>query len=68
MAITIGTMQRELTYNGVKLHDPGAEFSVEEIQEMHSAQYPGLLNAIVESEEVGDLVRYKFVKSVSVKG
>ena len=69
MAIAIQQLVRTFTFNGVELPDPGPEFSVEEVRDMYSAQYPDISTAVIQGPEMkGDVAEYKFVRNVGTKG
>ena len=48
MAITINTVKREFSYNGMTLADPGTQFTPDQVRDMYTAQYPELTTAAVE--------------------
>jgi PRTRC genetic system protein C len=69
MAIEIKVLKRTFTFNGVTLTDPGAEFTPEEVRDVHSAQFPDISTAIIEGPvHSNDSVEYKFVRNVGTKG
>ncbi|WP_059414430.1 PRTRC system protein C [Cupriavidus basilensis] len=69
MAIEVKKLTREFVYNGVKLPDPGADFSPDQVRDMYTAQYPELNTAAVEGVVVeGDVGRYEFVRAAGAKG
>jgi PRTRC genetic system protein C len=69
MAITVSTVVREFTYNGMTLPDPGVTFSPEEVRDLYSAQYPELTTAAIDGPEVkGEVLTYKFVRAAGAKG
>lgn len=69
MTITVTPLKRDFYFNGVKLTDPGPEFTVEEVRDAMAGMYPDLSTAIVEGPEiVDDTATYKFVRNVGTKG
>jgi PRTRC genetic system protein C len=69
MAITVKAVQREFTYNGVTLADPGPTFSPDEVRDLYTAQYPELTTATVDGPEIdGEIARYKVVRAAGAKG
>lgn len=62
-------LQREFAYNGIKLPDPGAQLSPEQVREIHAIAYPELTTAAIEGPEVlaGKAV-YRFVRAIGAKG
>ena len=38
MAITINTVKREFSYNGMTLADPGTQFTPDQVRDMYTAQ------------------------------
>jgi len=69
MEINATPLKREFEFNGVKLNDPGPEFTVEEVRDAMAAMYPDLTTATIEGPEIKDDVAcYKFVRNVGTKG
>jgi PRTRC genetic system protein C len=69
MSITVQTLTRAFTFNGVSLLDPGPEFTPEEVKDVYAAQYPDISTAVIEGPEMkGDVAEYKFVRNVGTKG
>lgn len=69
MAITVKSAQREFSYNGVTLPDPGPTFSADQVRDLYTAQYPELTTATVDGPEIaGEVARYKFVRAAGAKG
>jgi len=69
MAITVKAAQREFTYNGVTLTDPGPTFGPDQVRDLYTAQYPELTTATVDGPEInGGVARYKFVRAAGAKG
>ena len=60
---------RSFIYNGVKLPDPGANLTVEQVRDMYVATYPELATASVEGPTpVNGSMQYKFTREVGTKG
>jgi PRTRC genetic system protein C len=68
MQIQTQEMARRFTYNGLSLTDPGPDFTPEEVRDTFAAIYPDIAIAIVETSVEGDVMNYKFVRSVGTKG
>lgn len=69
MSITVQTGVRHFWFNSVPLPDPGSEFSVEEVRDVYSAQYPDITTANLEAPLMTeDGVKYTFVRNVGTKG
>lgn len=67
--LKVDSLEREFVYNGVKLPDPNADLSVEEVRDMYVPTYPELATAAVEGPSpVNGRMQYKFTRSVGVKG
>jgi len=53
----------------IRLTDPGAEFSVSDVQNFYSANYPILTNAKIIGPEIkNDEVQYRFESTMGHKG
>ncbi len=62
-------MEREFTYNGVRLPDPGPRLSVDQVRETYAAAYPEIVTASVEGPEVvGSKLVYRFSRAIGSKG
>ena len=62
-------LQREFSYNGLTLPDPGAQLSPEEVRNIYSAAYPEITSAGIEGpERKGDKLVYVFKRAVGTKG
>jgi PRTRC genetic system protein C len=69
MSISITTLIRQFSYNGVAFLDPGPTFSPEDVRDLYSAQYPELTTASVDGPDIsGDVATYKFVRAAGAKG
>lgn len=69
MTISIATLLREFTYNGMRFVDPGPAFSPDHVRDLYSAQYPELTTATVDGPEFsGEVASYKFVRAAGAKG
>ncbi len=62
-------MEREFTYNGVRLPDPGPRLSVDQVRETYATAYPEIVTASVEGPEaVGNKLVYRFCRAIGSKG
>ncbi|MCP1121029.1 PRTRC system protein C [Robbsia andropogonis] len=69
MSISIRKAIREFSYNGMTFADPGPQFSVLEVRDLYSAQYPELTTASVNGPETsGAIMRYTFLRAAGAKG
>ena len=69
MTISIATLTREFTYNGMRLADPGPAFTPDQVRDLYSAQYPELTTATVDGPEyAGEVASFKFVRAAGAKG
>lgn len=69
MALEIKKIIRTFTFNGMKLPDPGPDFSAEEVKELFTNQYPDLVTAIIDGPSItDDVAAYTFIRNVGSKG
>ena len=69
ITMTIETMAREFRYDGLRLPDPNAKLSVDEVRTAFSATYPEIATAAVTGPEaVGNKLVYHFTKAIGTKG
>ena len=69
ITMTIETMAREFRYDGLRLPDPNATLSVDEVRTAFSATYPEIATAAVTGPEaVGNKLVYHFTKAIGTKG
>lgn len=69
MSISISEAKRLFFFNSVPLPDPGCEFTVEEVRDIYSAQYPDISTALIDGPDITeDGVTYKFIRNVGTKG
>jgi PRTRC genetic system protein C len=69
ITMTIETMAREFRYDGLRLPDPNARLSVDEVRTAFSATYPEIATAAVTGPEaVGNKLVYHFTKAIGTKG
>jgi PRTRC genetic system protein C len=62
-------MEREFTYNGVRLPDPGSGLSVDQVRDTYAAAYPEIATASLEGPEaVGNKLVYRFSRAIGSKG
>ncbi|HKV78816.1 MAG TPA: PRTRC system protein C [Candidatus Sulfotelmatobacter sp.] len=62
-------LSRSFTYNGVKLPDPDAKMTLEEVKNLYSHQYPELATAAITGPEAtGEQLLYSFVRAIGTKG
>ena len=67
--MTIETMAREFRYDSVRLPDPDARLTVEEVRTAFSATYPEIATAVVTGPEaVGNKLVYHFAKAIEIRG
>ena len=69
ITMTIETMAREFRYDGLRLPDPNAQLSVDEVRTAFSATYPEIATAALTGPEaVGNKLVYHFTKAIGTKG
>jgi PRTRC genetic system protein C len=62
-------MEREFTYNSVRLPDPGSGLSVDQVRDTYAAAYPEIATASLEGPEaVGNKLVYRFSRAIGSKG
>jgi PRTRC genetic system protein C len=62
-------LSRIFNFNGVRLPDPDAKLSPEEVRNLYAHQYPDIATAsITGPEAVGDKLRYQFTRAIGSKG
>ena len=67
--MTIETMEREFRYDNLRLPDPHAKLSIEEVRTAFSATYPEIATASVTGPEaIGNKLVYHFTKAIGTKG
>lgn len=60
---------REFSFMGVKLPDPNAALSAEDVKAAYTTQYPELATASINGPEaVGDRLKYEFVRAIEIRG
>lgn len=65
----IKELKREFRYNGVKLAEPTAEFSLVQVRDFYATVYPEIISADIEGpEQVGAIQIYTFRRAVGTKG
>ena len=62
-------MNREFTWNGVKIPDPGHHLAPEEVRAALATMYPDIATATITGPEaVGNKLVYRFVAAIGTKG
>ena len=62
-------LTRVFAYGSLRLPDPGAHLSVEEVKGLYCAAYPELASAVIEGPVAkGKTLRWDFRKAVGTKG
>lgn len=51
---TVTTLERVFNYNGMKLDDPGAQFSPADVRDYYAPHFPKLTGAAVKGPKVED--------------
>ena len=65
----IQELVREFTYNGVKLADPNATFTLVQVRDFYATVYPEITSADIEGpKNVGAKAIYSFRRAVGTKG
>jgi PRTRC genetic system protein C len=69
VAVKVEKLERVFMFNGAKLPDPNAEFSVEQVRDMYVNAYPELATAAIEGPTpVRGTMQYVFTHAVGAKG
>jgi PRTRC genetic system protein C len=69
MALTVESLTRKFTYNGVDLPDPNPSLTVDQCREIFAQAHPEIANAAIEGPVTkGGVQSYTFVRSVGTKG
>jgi PRTRC genetic system protein C len=67
--MNVEKLVREFTYNGIRLPDPNAHLSVEEVRNLYAGTYPEIATAAIEGPEaMGNKLLYRFSRSIGTKG
>ena len=62
-------LSRYFELGGIRLPDPNASLSVEEVRALYAHQYPDIATAAITGPEaVGDKLRYQFTRAIGSKG
>jgi PRTRC genetic system protein C len=62
-------MVREFYYNGIRIPDPGPGFTVDQVRDLITPQFPEVATASVSGPEVaGSVLRYTFSRAIGTKG
>lgn len=62
-------LEREFLYNGAKLTDPSAAFTLEQVRDFYANTYPEIVNAEIEGPKiVGNKNIFTFRRAVGTKG
>jgi PRTRC genetic system protein C len=63
-------LEREFSYNGLRLSDPNPNLTVEEVRNLYAATaYPELTTAAIEGPEaVGNKLIYRLTRAIGTKG
>ncbi len=62
-------INREFTWNGVKIPDPGRPLAPEEVRAVLATMYPDIATATITGPEaVGNKLVYRFVAALGTKG
>ncbi len=62
-------INREFTWNGVKIPDPGRHLAPDEVRAVLAMMYPDIATATITGPEaVGNRLVYRFVAAIGTKG
>jgi PRTRC genetic system protein C len=62
-------LQREFSYNGIRIPDPGSELTVDQVRDLLAPQYPEIATASLSGpEDTGSVLRYTFSRAIGSKG
>jgi len=67
--MTVRPMARFFSFAGIRLPDPDARLSVEEVRGILAHAYPEIATATISGPEpVGDTLKYTFERAIGAKG
>lgn len=62
-------LERQFSYNGLRLADPNPSLTVEEVRNLYAAAYPEITTAAIEGPEtVGNKLIYRLTRAIGTKG
>jgi PRTRC genetic system protein C len=62
-------LEREFSYNGLRLADPNPNLTVEEVRNLYAISYPEITTAAIEGPEaVGNKLIYRLTRAIGSKG
>jgi len=62
-------LEREFSYNGLRLADPNPNLTVEEVRNLYAISYPEIATAAIEGPEaVGNKLIYRLTRAIGSKG
>jgi len=65
----IEKLEREFSYNGLRLADPNPNLTVEEVRNLYAISYPEITTAAIEGPEaVGNKLIYRLTRAIGSKG
>ena len=65
----IEKLEREFSYNGLRLADPNPNLTVEEVRNLYAISYPEIATAAIEGPEaVGNKLIYRLTRAIGSKG
>ncbi|AXC15449.1 hypothetical protein ACPOL_6205 [Acidisarcina polymorpha] len=68
-ALKTEVLLREFYYNAIRIPDPGPHLSVDQVRDLLTPRFPEIATASVQGpEDVGNALRYKFVRAIGEKG
>ena len=68
-ALKTEVLLREFYYNGIRIPDPVPHLSVDQVRDLLTPRFPEIATASVQGpEDVGNALRYKFVRAIGEKG
>jgi len=67
--VTVDVLERSFCYQGIRLPDPDASLTVEQVRDIYVSTYPELATAAVEGPSpVNGRMEYTFTRAVGAKG
>jgi len=62
-------LEREFSYNGLRLADPNPNLTVEEVRNLYAISYPEITTAAIEGPEaLGNKLIYRLTRAIGSKG
>jgi PRTRC genetic system protein C len=69
MPVETRALARSFSYNGLRLPDPDARLTPEQVRDLYASTYPEITTAVVEGPDAsGGTLHFKFTRAIGTKG